>query len=110
MLTCWLIALGKRIPDIAGETDAQWDVVAHLTLRIHTTQAGTRILALAPDTSLVLWTIRVDHTFWTAVGRRADHFWQARTVTTVAVDSWWVAVGSTRVGVAGIVINHWFNG
>ena len=90
-------------------TNTNRNMAAHPAVGIHPTQAGTRILALAADTSLVLRTIRVDHTFWTAVGRRADHFWQTRTVATVAVDSWWVAVGSTRVGVAGIVINDWFN-
>ncbi len=57
MLTCGLIALSKWIPNITWDTNTQWDMVAHLTLGIYPTQARTRILALAVDTSPVLWTI-----------------------------------------------------
>ena len=85
-------------------------MAAHPAVGIHPTQAGTRILALAADTSLVLGTIWVDIAFWTAVGWRADHFWQARAFTFSVDFIGRVGVRPAGVRLAGVIGNDWFNG
>ena len=70
---CWgcadrFPAFREWIPKISLEADTQWQMVAHLAAGIDAAQAGTRILTLAVDTSLVRRTIGIYNTFGTAVG------------------------------------------
>ena len=67
-------------------------MIPHLTIRVQAAQARTRIRALAVDTSLVLRTIIVDNTLWSAVWRGPDHFWKTGALAAVADNSWWVSV------------------
>ena len=106
-LTCWSVAGGEWITHIPLVTDTDRNMVPDRTVRVDAAQAGTRILALAVDTGLVLRTVRVDDALGTAVGRRADHFWQTRALATVADNSWWVGVGPAGVGVARIIRYDW---
>ena len=81
-------------------------MVAHIAVGVDTAQARTRVLALSVDAGLVRRTVRVDHTLWPAVGRRANHLWQAGALATVSDGSWRIAVGSARVGIARITFNR----
>ena len=110
---CWRCAhrfpaFWEWISEITLEADAQWQVIADLASGIDAAQTGTRILALAVDTSLVGRAVWVDHAFGTAVGRRADHFWLAGAAATVADDLGRVGIGPAGVGVAGIFSYDWF--
>ena len=110
MLTCGPVALGKRITHISLDTNTQGYMVPHFTIGIDSAQSRAGILTLPPDARLVTWAISVDNALGPAVGRGADHFWQARALTAVANNTWWVGVGSTRVGVTWVLIDDRFNG
>ena len=83
-------------------------MVAHTALCIHPAQTGARVLTLAVDAGLILWTVRVDNTLRAAVRWRADHFWQARALTAVTDNTGWVGVGSAWVGLTWVNV-HRFN-
>ena len=85
-------------------------MVPHLAPGVHPAQAGTRVLTLAVDAGLVRGAVGVDDTLRPAVGRGADHFRQAGALATVADGSWWVGVGSTRVGHARVFDHNRCNG
>ena len=81
-------------------------MVSNSAVGIDAAEARTRVLALSVDAGLVRWTVRVDHTLRPAVGRRANHLWQAGALAAVSDGSWRIAVGSARVGIARITFNR----
>ena len=84
-------------------------MVAHIAVGVDTAQARTRVLALSVDAGLVRWTVRVDHTLWPAVGRRANHLWQAGALALAIKLSGRVRIWTTRVGDAWILFNNRLN-
>lgn len=59
----FLDATEERIPTIANRADADWIMIDHTTVRIHTACAQTWILAPLIDTRRVRTTIRTDYAF-----------------------------------------------
>ena len=92
----------KGISDVALVTDADWHMVSHVTIGIDTTEAGAWVLTLASDASLVRGAVRVDDTLWPAVGRGADHVWEARTLTALTNYPRWVAVWTTWIRITRV--------
>lgn len=83
---------------ITGEfwlTRANWLVVCHSTVGVKTARAWTRIDALLIDARTIAWTIAVDDTFWTAIGRCADHIGQT-SARGLIVDHLTGTVGTAR--------------
>jgi hypothetical protein len=56
-LTCRPIAAGEGISNKALVANADWHMVPHAAVGIHSTEAWTRVLALPVDASLVSRTI-----------------------------------------------------
>ncbi len=105
---CW-IAHGERISIIVTVAGTDGHVISYAALRIYSTSSGAWVKTFLILACHVLRTIRVDDTFWTAVGRVANHTWQARTVTTVAITPGWAGVVPAGVRYTGILCNYWFN-
>lgn len=61
--------LDERIASVAGLAGACDGMTDDGALCVDTTRAGTRVYALAVDTSLRRRTVWVDNTLWPAVGR-----------------------------------------
>ena len=83
-------------------------MVSDSTVSIDSTQSRTWILTFSVDTCCLWWTIWVNYAFRSTIGRRANHLWKTRTMTSVSNGSWWVAVCSTWVWITWIFIFHWF--
>ena len=75
MLTCDPVASAEGISLITLVADTNRHVVPDPAVGIDATQSRTRILTLSVDAGLVRGTVRVDHTFWSAVWWRAYHPW-----------------------------------
>ena len=60
--------MAEGVSNIALVTYADGNVVPHTAVGVDPTKARTRILALAPDASLVRGAVRVDHALRSAVG------------------------------------------
>ena len=60
--------MAEGVSNIALVADADWNVVPYTAVGVDPTKARTRILALAPDASLVRGAVRVDHALRSAVG------------------------------------------
>ena len=69
MLTWLEITTGEWISNVSLVAHTDGYMIPDPAVGIDATQAGTGILALSVDTGLIRWTIGVDDTFWSAVGR-----------------------------------------
>ena len=94
----------KGISDIALVTDADWNMVPHVTIGIDTAEARAWVLTLASDASLVRGAVRVDDTLWAAVGWGADHLGEARTLAALSYYSRWIAIWTTGVWITRVDI------
>ena len=99
-------ALRKRVSNISLVADTNGNMASNSAVGIDAAEARTRVLALSADAGLVRRTVRVDDTLWAAVGRRANHLWQAGALATVSDGSWRIAVGSTWVGITRVSIHR----
>ena len=81
-----------------------WNMVSHITIGIYTAEARAWVLTLASDASLVRGAVRVDDTLRAAVGWRADHVWEARTLAALTNYARWVAVWTTWIRITWVNI------
>lgn len=61
-------AAGEGISREIFRTSANRCVINNIAERVRSTGSGTRVSTFLPDTSLVSSTVRVNGTFWSAVG------------------------------------------
>ena len=94
----------KGISDVALVTDADRNMVSHITIGIDTAEARAGVLTLASDASLVRGAVRVDDTLWAAVGWGANHIWEARTLAALTNYPRWVAVWTTWIRITWVNI------
>ena len=106
-LTCLSVTAGEWISDIALVTDTERDVISDTAVGIDTTEPRTGILTFSVDACFVWWTVRVNNTFWSTVGRSSNHLWQTGTVTSVTNLSRRIAVWSTRIWLTRIFFYDW---
>ena len=76
---------------------------------VHTTEARTGVLALSVDARSVCGAIGIDQTLRSAIGWASNHLRQAGALTAVSNLPRRIAIGTTRVGVTGIISHHRFN-
>ena len=103
----WSVAAGEWVSNVSLVTNAQRHVIPHTAVGIDTTEAGTGVLTLSVDASLVLGTLRVDDTLWSAVWRLANHVRETRAVTRAPEVAGRIGVGTTGVRVTRILHYHW---
>ena len=84
-------------------------MVSNPAVGVNSTQARTRILALAVDAGFVGGAVRVDDALWPAVGRGADHVWQAGAVAALSNHAGRVGIWAAGVGITWVNILNGFN-
>ena len=94
----------EGISDVTLVADADWYMVAHITIGIDTTQARAGVLTLAADARLVRRAVRVHDTLRPAVGWGADHLGEARTLAALSYYPRWIAVWTTGVWITRVDI------
>ena len=103
------VALTEWVALVSLVADTDWNMVPYSAVGIDSTQSRTRILALAVDAGFVGGAVRVDDALWPAVGRRADHVWQAGAVAALPNHAGRVGVRAAGVGITWVNILNWFN-
>ena len=99
----------ERVALEALVADTNWNMVPNSAVGIDSTQARTRILALAGNAGKLWRAVRVDDALWSAVGRRAQHSRQTAALASLSNNLWLVAVGTAGIGITGINSNDWLN-
>ena len=109
ILTCDASTLREGISLVSLITDANWNMVPNPTCCMDATQPRARVKTFLVFASQRCWTVIVKDALRMAVWGTANHIWLAGAVTAIPLSSWRIRVWATRIGVAGIFFNNWFN-
>lgn len=95
------LAANERIAGVSRGTTTYWVVIDYCALSTNSTCSRAWVTALLVYASLILGTVRIEHTFWPAVGRTSNVADNARAYT-LTIYFTTLAIGTTWGGVAGI--------
>jgi hypothetical protein len=110
-LTRYFIAVGKGIAHIILVAGTDGHVIAHATIGIDATGAGTGVHTVLIEAGPVGGTVVVDDTLWPTVGRAALHAGQAGAVAAaVARVARRIGIWTTGVRLTRIISYYRLNG